>query len=112
MSRPTEVRRAIRILTEARVLISDKRRWTTGCTARDVDRRPVPVNSHTAVVWCARGAIEKVGATAPWSSSIAYRAIYQSTSTSLVSVNDKGGHKRVLALLDRAIARLQKELDS
>lgn len=91
-------------LRKARALIEDPRRWTTGYLAKDKTGDPCNAKDRSAVCWCVFGACLKTNrdpdavpravADAAWA--------FQSNP---VDINDgPDGHRRVLELLDWAIA--------
>lgn len=56
----SEIERLARLALErAYVLLSDHRRWTTGCVARNSSGRHVSPAADEAVKWCAVGAIDR-----------------------------------------------------
>lgn len=106
--------RTIEVLRGARELISDPERWTRGTLARDKDDCVVRPQSPAAVKWCVVGALyhECPAGLHPLQVARCIRsalnALSAATSANPSDVNDNGGHKRVLALCARAIARLEK----
>jgi hypothetical protein len=102
------------VLQAARNLISDPAHWTQGYWARTADGDLVQPEHPMAVCWCVAGAVNKVGLLdkkAIWMAIIALETILDVTPWKrlLFDYNDEHTHAEVLALLDRAIARLQTE---
>ncbi len=50
----------VQVLKEARALIADPARWTTGCFAVDAAGEPIGPRDDGACRWCALGAIAAV----------------------------------------------------
>lgn len=100
-------------LREARALIEDPERWTTGAFARNVKGDPVDHRGQAAVAWCARGIAYRVGLS-PNSSLSGYGYGYLSRASheigqGLTAVNDCLGHDAVLKVYDRAIELAEAE---
>ena len=120
---------AIEGLEAARELISDEARWTSGTFARAVDGTPSHPSDPEACRWCAHGAIRRTfdRGTGPVGSDPEYahacsvldaaaRELYGANSPAIemaagswsyIGVNDVLGHRAVLQVYDRAIARLK-----
>jgi hypothetical protein len=101
------------ILADARALLSDPERWTTGTLAQREDGLPVDPWSPSACCWCLVGALQCVARRggAPYSDeyAAAYRALNRLLDQSdAVDFNDTAEHEDVLALLDRAIAEASR----
>lgn len=105
MSPTAEQARTLEVLREARELIADPERWTRGAGARDANGSSVHPRAEEAVRWCAIGAIDRAD---PSIISDALDALHAVTRGEVETVNDRGGHKRVLALFDRAIRATEK----
>lgn len=112
MSAPTTVLEA---LIQARERISTPERWCRGWYAKDADGYPILETEDEAASFCAVGAI---GAVAPVGQDLCERAqgILHAEARRLgflgvASFNDhrRTTHADVLALYDRAIARVTKE---
>lgn len=106
---------ALTVLREARELISDPKRWTTGFFAKDADGRDVWWDYSGAVCWCAIGALNKV-AGAPEPHTAARKALRIGSErafgeTDPTLVNDGLGHVAVLRMFDAAIAFAEKEAE-
>jgi hypothetical protein len=89
-------------LQQARDLIADPKRWTTGTTARDVDGVPIHSRKPQAVSWCAIGAIQRV--VPEHLSFYAIQALVDACGVEVSLVNDRYGHEAILTLFDNAIA--------
>jgi hypothetical protein len=97
------------ILERARALIADKNHWCRGSLARDVRGRQVDPWKTTAVRSCAYGAliaaafelVADVAQSRDLADAVA-REIHGSSW--LITTNDIGGHRAVLALLDQVLA--------
>jgi len=109
MSPTAEQARTVEVLRGARGLIADPERWTRQTNARDANGDAIHPCQSGATRWCASGALIRAAARGHVLGEVkARRALEAATPLSLVSVNDKCGHQRVLALFDWAIARLEK----
>lgn len=100
----------LEILKAARELISVPERWTRDYYAKTEDGLNVASNDPRAVKWCALGAIERGGKHDRGASSDTEDFIEKligNPSRSLASFNDSHTHPDVLALFDRAIAKLE-----
>jgi hypothetical protein len=106
------------VLADARALIADARRWTSGTPACDANGRRVGWEDPAATRWCALGALRRaaydlvadrdqaigignavVSRLCPAGSSFTwYLHGY------LPGINDMQGHAAVLALLDNGLA--------
>ena len=97
------------ILERARALIADKNHWCRGSLARDVRGRQVDPWKTTAVRRCAYGVliaaafelVADVNQARDLADAVA-REIHGSSW--LITTNDIGGHRAVLALFDQALA--------
>ena len=97
------------ILERARALIVDKNHWCRGSLARDVRGRQVDPWKTTAVRRCAYGAliaaafelVADVNQARDLADAVA-REIHGSSW--LITANDIGGHRAVLALFDQVLA--------
>jgi len=96
------------ILDRARNLIADKDHWCRGSLAKDVRGRQVDPWDKTAVRRCAYGAliaaafelVADVNQARDLADSIA-RKVHGSSW--LITTNDIGGHRAVLALFDQVL---------
>lgn len=102
--------RHLAVLRAARALIAEPDRWSQGASARAFDERTgrlieTKPKNKDAVQWCGLGALVKAGAgkTPRW----AARAMGLKNSVELEAYNDSHDHADVLALFDRAIAKLE-----
>ena len=102
----------VRVLTEARDLISDPKRWTQGAYARDAHGRQTYWGDPAAVCWCASGAISKATKLTPAQSAMNRDLVDQAQAEldsaidhyGVFTFNDSRTHKEVLEMFDRAIA--------
>ena len=101
------------VLVQARELISDPERWTTGFVAVDHRGEPTSATHPHATAWCASGAIwhvvgdsraENLG---PWNALS--EALGGSVDDHTIPVTNDGpdGHEKILAGFDKAIAKLE-----
>lgn len=105
----------VELLREARRLIVDYG-WTQGCSARNLDRKPVAVSDPAAVAFCATGAIERAvyADSASFIKELVLHALAHGMGgnysedyvRSIVDFNDALGRTadQVVAVYDRAIA--------
>lgn len=104
---------ALEILRAARALISKPERWTQGSNARNPrTKRRVSVRSPLAGQFCAVGSMDRVfNGSLPrferWNAGAALSEMI--APFSLSDFNDTHTHPEVLALFDRAIARLEAQ---
>jgi len=116
MSKP-----ALQILTEARALLSDPKRWTEGDFALDEHGNGVYWHADSAVCWCALGAIGRVAGAeedpdegarqvqrfASEAVALLHEVIdwdgVSSMADGVAYWNDHHDHAEVLAAFDRAI---------
>ncbi len=97
------------VLERARALILDKDHWCRGSLAKDVRGRQVEPWDKTAVRRCAYGAliaaafelVADVNQARDLADAIARNA---HGSSWLITTNDIGGHRAVLALFDQVLA--------
>jgi len=97
----------VKILRDARALIEDPARWTTGRYARDQDDYAVPTDSSDACKFCAIGAISRVADLSPREAEDALEMVLRrqlAKDAWISQFNDANPHAEVLALFDRAIA--------
>ena len=96
------------VLTEARNLISDPKRWTQGAYARDAAGLRTEWDSPNAVCWCTIGAIGKAAEVASEHHPLVVRAIKQLKRAigdrSISRFNDSHIHAQVMNGFDKAIA--------
>lgn len=97
---------ALEIIKSARELISDPERWSQGWYARDKRGDWTNFNSPTACKWCAMGAIRKM-ANADYEGYCVYLFALVGGAWELDDFNDNHTHAEVLALFDKAIAKLE-----
>ena len=100
----------LEILVAARAKIADPENWCIGTLAEDACKNTVEPWAPAAIRWCAQGAIFSIvrhgGGTQDYALQVL--SILRGTAgTTVHMVNDIGGHAAILALFDRAIARLQ-----
>jgi hypothetical protein len=105
-----------RVLAFARVLIADRRRWTTGVAARRASGTECSPHDPDAVCFCAYGAIDACATTDAArreAEELLARVICPEPKTlgdtlpcSVISrVNDRKGHKATLAAFDECLRR-------
>ena len=95
----------LQVFTEIRELFKDRKNWTSGAWARDKDGRECDINDRRACRWCLSAAIElKAGD----QSAAVKNVLYELMPGSIVGKNDDEGYDAVMALLDKAIAHVQK----
>ena len=103
----------VRILKEARALISDEKNWTQDSFARNSAGEKVEPANERAVCFCAIGALAKAACLAPELDLPAENFIqdeaYMLGWINVPEFNDNHTHSEVLALFDRAIARAESE---
>lgn len=103
----------LEILKAARELISVPERWTQASYARNKAHTPVDWLDSSACSWCAMGAIAKASFLEKDQVLAQQNAIDQLKNFQfhLAEFNDAAGtkHTDILALFDRAIARLESE---
>jgi hypothetical protein len=108
--------RTVKVLKDAKALISNPQQWTCHAHARSADGRSVQPKSYLAVAHDASGAIQKVdpviyrnnqtGLADP-TLSPAWQALQKVVRPASVSgFNDNNTHADVLDGFDRAVARL------
>jgi hypothetical protein len=106
----------VELLREAKHLIAYSG-WTQGCSARNLDRKPVAVSDPAAVAFCATGAIERAAyknLDAAFDKGRVLHALahgmggngVHSATESVIQFNDALGRTvdQVLTMYDRAIA--------
>jgi alpha-D-ribose 1-methylphosphonate 5-triphosphate synthase subunit PhnH len=104
----------LRVLVTARATLSDPAHWTQDTWARDQDGQSVTVQSSTAVRFCAAGAMLKalLDVGTPYYLEHVLNCVAACADQDdhnmcgVTAVNDVGGYAAVLALIDRAIAKL------
>jgi hypothetical protein len=98
----------LEILKAARELISVPERWTQHEYARDFHGNPVSALSPLAVCWCLNGALQRVKTEpGPSYATKALREVLGKYGPNPSEFNDTQNHPDVLALFDRAIAKLE-----
>lgn len=90
------------VLQAAYDLIGDKRRWCQGELARDCNGNGVLPTSQEAVVWCAMGALLKIGGCRRAEVLLA-NACFDSHNTNDVCVNDNLGYAAIRRMFRKAI---------
>lgn len=103
---------ALHLARRVRELLSEPGRWTQGAYARTAAGTPCSSTAAEAVCWCLRGALSKAAHGEP--SKARYELRQQLDAATLVPTwewNDRRStrHADVLALLDRVIARMERE---
>ena len=101
----------IRVLKEARELISKPENWTQGASARDSYRVSCESSALRATCWCATGAILKTRTMAAYRF---YEPLLETLSAmgqvvGIPRFNDSNTHRAVIKLFDDTIARLEEE---
>ena len=99
-------------LRAARELISDRNRWTTGFYARDVQGYPVDVDSPKACQFCAIGALYKSWNYFPGIDGLLCFMQKHTQGKGISEINDHHGHAATLALFDRVIAFIEKNVNA
>jgi len=99
---------AAAVLTKARDLISEERRWCKGTLARGWLDVPVPIHSRFARRFCAIGAIYRAGRDLGLPVNDACSALERQTVRTIPYWNDgrRRTHAEVIAAFDAAIATL------
>lgn len=92
------------VLTKARELIADEKRWTRDCSARNAAGNYVSVFDDSAACWCASGAIWKASAAQVNLCETAMACLRHECRMGVAGFNDRHTHAEVLAAFDRAIA--------
>lgn len=104
----------VEILTGAREILSDPKRWTVGASARDTHGNLCDVFAPRATCFCAVGALIKASSV---QDDVEYprvadtyfearTAIANVTPKQLIDVNDYEGREAVLEIIDQAIAQV------
>jgi len=111
------------VLTEARELISDPERWTTGIYAVDADGNDVVSTDPKACKWCSIGAVynkaflsclpsdEEYTLAARSESALRRGAFEVHKENAITLVNDKMGHGASLQMFDKAIELCDKSVE-
>jgi hypothetical protein len=110
----------VETLISARAIIADPVKWTQHDYAKDASGNGVPPHSHSAVCFCAGGAIDKTSPScvAAWDSRTALQqaAVDLYGVDSFVKVNDgewavegMTPHEAILKTFDRAIEMAKAE---
>lgn len=100
-------------LLAGRMLISDRKDWTTHSYARTASGGTTFPCENDAVCWCAFGAVSAVSPTNPLTMACENaldRAADDLFGCHTVKVNDNYGHRGVMEIYDRAIAKLEASL--
>lgn len=104
------------VLQKARKRIEDPAHWTQGAFARNAYGVEVLPDFHTAVCWCAKGAIYAtiwetsvdLGDQQEWDAlTVLNLAVGPDHHHDVVLLNDSTDHATVLAAFDRAIQQLE-----
>ena len=102
----------LKIIREARDLISDESRWTQGALARNISGEPTISFGGEAVCWCALGALNYA-----FSRQKVLRDLDEVIETfralgfrkkHITDINDLQGHEPVLRVFDQVINRLEE----
>ena len=111
--------KARKLIEGARDLIRDKSRWTVGTYARNAQGMDAEILGNAAVTFCALGALHKTAevdngidlrrrADPIWSARSRLQALARDMGFKGVgSLNDHGGHVKVMELFDRALTELK-----
>ena len=97
------------LLTKAKAVIADPRRWVQGVYAKDAEGQVIGTLSPDAVCWCSLGALEKVAHEENTYSTHSTAAGYLSKVSDecgysgIPDFNDNSSHKIVMRAWDRAI---------
>ena len=99
------------LLTRARLLISDKSRWTPGAQAKDAQGNEVKFSEPSACRFDARGAVLKMAHVIPGADAAGAIRLLEDVANSMAEdrkdplgyVNDTLGHDSVLQVYDLAI---------
>lgn len=83
-------------------LICDSNKWTRGAYARDKDDVVVELRDASATKYCVRGAMMLVGCSIGDYTRAELMAI-EMYDHSLISVNDRIGHKAVIQVLESCV---------
>lgn len=95
-------------LIAARNKIKRPENWTRGTIARDEYGHPVNAWSRKARSWCANGAI--IATDAPIDTiERCLRRIEDEMDENITSFNDHNDHGTVLAVFDKAIAKVKRK---
>jgi len=105
---PGSIDTAVAVLTRARELISDERRWCKRAFALTWLDLPVTVGSRYARRFCALGAIKRAGRELGLPVNEASRALEWQTVRPVPELNERNvrTHAEVIAVFDAAIAML------
>ncbi len=104
----------LKLLTEARELITDPARWTQNVMARNAAGDKVHHCSTDATCWCGLGAMYRVTyhqATSEnpvWVKAVTLLRA-NCTTRMMVTENDSKGHEAMLTAFDRAIIKAKEE---
>ncbi len=102
------------LLTKAKAVIADPRRWTQGWYAKDAEGQPVGSRKSYAVCWCSLGALHAVAHeenTYNTRSAAAWYLTRVSVEFGYIGIsdfNDNSSHEAVMKAWDKAI-KLAKE---
>jgi len=98
----------LKIIRDARDLISDESRWTRGSFARDRQGYYVQTKSPEAVCWCAVGALIKCIPPGYHEERViqAFQAAVPGHK-SITYINDERGHAATLETFDAVILKLE-----
>ncbi len=97
----------LNVLKRIRKLFDDRKNWTRGASARDKWGHWVPPRNKSAVRWCLLGAICLKAHKLPDRGSeieIRLKNLTGDRTVSLININDSQGYRKVIKLLDKAIA--------
>lgn len=105
--------RTLKILKDARKLISTPDKWTRGTYARDDGNAKVDVHSPQAVRFCAVGALRRASFNLhdfgdhSRAKDILTNITVKRAKTGIVGYNDSSSYAEVLSLFDDAIAQTE-----
>jgi hypothetical protein len=102
-------KQAAKDLREARAIIADPSRWTTGVAARKATGEKTSPLDGDAASFCAIGAIMRAAVGNPFREQAAQEFLYAYLEEAqpgryITAINDTDGHEAVLNMFDKAIA--------
>lgn len=102
---------SVQVLTEARELLSDEKRWTKGEAARNVWGDVVSPHDEAAVCFCSLGALDKVTGRNSLDYLFAQRMLHKCIPEGVVNFNDNPltEHSEIIAAFDQAIVLAKLE---
>jgi hypothetical protein len=100
-------------LLEAKNLISDIRFWTQGELAKDDKGGLVHPSSDAASSFCSAGALMRASRGSPVHLTKGYAHLSEAAKhlghASVAALNDRGNHRLVMLMFDRAIGNLENQ---